>query len=880
MSKQFLIRLYFSILFVVLFIPNSYSSILLGTTPFITTWKTDNPGVSANNQITIPTATVGYNYIVDWGDGTTPSVETGVAIHTYAVAGTYTVSITGDFPGIHFANTGDKDKILSIEQWGDNPWESMSYSFWGCTNLVGNFVDAPDLSKVSSTQYMFARTTKFNTSLNNWDVSNVTEMIGMFNLATSFNGDISNWDVSNVVDMTLLFAGAVTFNKDVSNWQTGNVKSMRDMFYEATVFNQDISNWDVSNVTDMFAMFNSAESFNKNISSWNTSNVNDMSAMFAIATSFNQDLSAWDVSSVTNMGHMFSGAKVFNQDINNWNTSKVVNMQFMFSVTELFDKYIGDWDVSNVTNMGGMFSDAISFNQDLSNWDTSKVDRMQIMFSDTVAFNQDLSNWDTSNVIMMHYMFANAAAFNQDLSKWDVSNVFNMDGMFFEAEAFDQNIGIWNVESLTTAKSMFEGAKLSVENYDALLIGWNSQNLNKNVFFHGGNSKYCSGASARANMIGMDNWSINDDGAASPSIDPLMNQNEIGSFTLPTITGVDLFGNEAYYTGQSGTGIMYNPGEVVNYSDLPMYPVTLYIYGGYNVDCSSEQNFDLVITSNPLCTNLSSPLNGAINVSTDTDITWNAISDVIGYKLTVGTSIGATDVLNNFDVGNTTTYDLESELPESTTIFVTVIPYNGSGDVSGCQEESFTTEIVSKILTCTTLSSPTSGDIDVPINTDITWNAVPNATGYKLIIGTNSGAINILDNIDVGEVLSYNLSLDLPESTTIFVSIIPYNLDGEATGCVEEIFTTGININTELPPKFFTPNNDAINDYWIVYDTSNLITKIFIYNRYGKLLKQITNLSKGWDGTFNGEPMPVDDYWYLISYEDGTRLRGHFSLIR
>ena len=86
-----------------------------------------------------------YNYSVDWGDGTITNAETGNAIHTYAALGLYTVSISGDFPRIFFNNNGDKDKILTIEQWGDNQWTSMKEAFEGCSNLQGNFIDTPYL---------------------------------------------------------------------------------------------------------------------------------------------------------------------------------------------------------------------------------------------------------------------------------------------------------------------------------------------------------------------------------------------------------------------------------------------------------------------------------------------------------------------------------------------------------------------------------------------------------------------------------------------------------------------------------------------------------------------------------------------------------------
>ena len=84
-------------------------------------------------------------------------------------------------------------------------------------------------------------------------------------------------------------------------------------------------------------------------------------------------------------------------------------------------------------------------------------------------------------------------------------------------------------------------------------------------------------------------------------------------------------------------------------------------------------------------------------------------------------------------------------------------------------------------------------------------------------------------------------------------------------------------------PNFFTPNNDGYNDYWNVKGinaTFNSKSIIYIFDRYGKLLKQIAPTSEGWDGTFNGNPMPGDDYWYIIKLEDGREAKGHFSLKR
>ena len=85
-------------------------------------------------------------------------------------------------------------------------------------------------------------------------------------------------------------------------------------------------------------------------------------------------------------------------------------------------------------------------------------------------------------------------------------------------------------------------------------------------------------------------------------------------------------------------------------------------------------------------------------------------------------------------------------------------------------------------------------------------------------------------------------------------------------------------------PVFFTPNNDGFNDYWNIFDLSfQPNTTIYIYDRYGKLLKQIGVAGRGWDGTFNGQQLPSEDYWFVVEYvELGSSkvLKSHFSLKR
>lgn len=84
-------------------------------------------------------------------------------------------------------------------------------------------------------------------------------------------------------------------------------------------------------------------------------------------------------------------------------------------------------------------------------------------------------------------------------------------------------------------------------------------------------------------------------------------------------------------------------------------------------------------------------------------------------------------------------------------------------------------------------------------------------------------------------------------------------------------------------PKFFTPNGDTFNPYWQVKGISTDFqpnSQILIFDRYGKLLKELNPLGPGWDGTVNGFNMPASDYWFVVTLEDGRTFRSHFALKR
>ena len=106
------------------------------------------------------------------------------------------------------------------------------------------------------------------------------------------------------------------------------------------------------------------------------------------------------------------------------------------------------------------------------------------------------------------------------------------------------------------------------------------------------------------------------------------------------------------------------------------------------------------------------------------------------------------------------------------------------------------------------------------------------------------------------------------------VRYLPYSC---APDVIEGIYTVDY-------PHFFTPNGDGVNDLWSISGLGNQNTTIYIYDRAGRLLKQISSCNGcGWDGTFVGQQLPADDYWFTIEFVETTGIRtfkSHFTLKR
>ncbi|MES2778145.1 MAG: BspA family leucine-rich repeat surface protein [Bacteroidota bacterium] len=295
------------------------------TTDFVTTWKTDNPGSSASNQVRIFTGLAyDMNFTVKWGDGTTSSGLAHEFTHTYATPGTYTIRISGNFWHIKVGDSGDQLKLLSINQWGNTEWDDFGYAFAGCSNMVITATDGPNIGYGTQCSAMFRDCASMNSNLNHWNVSNAYTMAQMFKGCTSFNKPLNSWDVRYVESTVEMFKGCTAFNQPLNNWQFLVNGNMAGMFDGATSFNSSLFSAGLTACYNATAMFRGATAFNQPIPAWSTNNLWYMDNMFQGASSFNQPL-AFIVYNTLSMNNALDGCNmsVANYDltIQNWKNS-------------------------------------------------------------------------------------------------------------------------------------------------------------------------------------------------------------------------------------------------------------------------------------------------------------------------------------------------------------------------------------------------------------------------------------------------------------------------------------------------------------------------------------------------------------------------------
>jgi gliding motility-associated-like protein len=170
---------------------------------------------------------------------------------------------------------------------------------------------------------------------------------------------------------------------------------------------------------------------------------------------------------------------------------------------------------------------------------------------------------------------------------------------------------------------------------------------------------------------------------------------------------------------------------------------------------------------------------------------------------------------------------------------------------------------------------------------EIFVSSAPDSVTLELVSEIFSSGLATIQAEVIGGFGSYEFSLNLVDWQTspVFTNLANGNYTvyaRDVNGCPGVIQSN--TVTTISYPNYFTPNGDTYNDTWNISGlTPEFEAKIFIFDRYGKLLKQISPYANGWDGTYNDQEMPSTDYWFKIEYtEDGIQkeFKAHFSLKR
>lgn len=152
------------------------------------------------------------------------------------------------------------------------------------------------------------------------------------------------------------------------------------------------------------------------------------------------------------------------------------------------------------------------------------------------------------------------------------------------------------------------------------------------------------------------------------------------------------------------------------------------------------------------------------------------------------------------------------------------------------------------------------------------------------LTGDGSNRIEILTGIGALGIGDYEFALDGgPYQDSPIFEGVPPGIHQVSVRDKNGCGTKSVAASVIGYPLYFTPNGNGQDDNWQVLGVNGVFQSqslIYIFDRHGRLLAQIAPDGPGWDGTYNGTPMPADDYWFRVGLEDGRTFTGHFSLIR
>ncbi len=321
---------------------------------------------------------------------------------------------------------------------------------------------------------------------------------------------------------------------------------------------------------------------------------------------------------------------------------------------------------------------------------------------------------------------------------------------------------------------------------------------------------------------------------------------------------------------------------------------TTYTFVPNSGQCVSSVPYQVIITVTPSIVSNFAPINPICSGDTPPLLSNTAPNGVVGTW--------SPSVISNVNSGSYEFTPSATGCVAKQILQVTVIPQivPNFPNLSLCKGDT------SVVLNTTSPNGITGTWLPSVINPNVNGNYV--FTPHPFQCASNQ-TISITLHQSLLQSVDYELSDAFSENQTITIITVPagnylYQLDNGTTQTIpvfqyvspglHQVTITDINgCNTMLQiknirvvnyPHFFTPNGDGTNDYWNISGlTISNKAYIYIFDRFGKLIKQLKPMEQGWNGIYNGRLMPSTDYWFTIEYvEDNVpkQFSSHFALKR
>ena len=378
----------------------------------------------SSSYIALPiTGIFGGVVTTDWGDGTIDNLTS----HTYAAAGSYTISISDNFTG--FTNPTPTPWLGAQSLVAVLSWNSSLQNIYGAFAGLINLTSVPNYlpTGVTNIDYLFYNTVAFNSpNVSQWDTRNVTSMRYLFTGAKSFNRGLT-WYVDSLLNMDFMFYNSIYSNYvtfTTTALQPWPLLSMQSAFENTLGITVNWSQWDTARVTNMSSALRNAVIIDiSGVASWNTGAVTNMSYLFYNANYGGATIPAgilqWNTAAVTDMSYLFYGSQAFGVSSSvTYYVDRLVNADYMFANSHFrggvqfsTQTFGAAWLLQTVSYMFYNVTLFSGSGSNISNWDTRLVTTTSHMFDCSTAsspgvFNQSL-NWRVDRLVDASYMFAN-----------------------------------------------------------------------------------------------------------------------------------------------------------------------------------------------------------------------------------------------------------------------------------------------------------------------------------------------------------------------------------------------------------------------------------------------------------------------------------------